>query len=320
MAQCVRDNFKHSEEIMSILVIGGSGFIGRQLCKSLLDEGHTVVVKTRNVTKTKAIFEKLQCSPTIIKTLAELEPFESSLNSVISLTGAGIIDKRWTTACKEALIESRTQPLLELKSWLQTRNIAIEKLLVGSAIGYYGFSNNPDEEFVENSEHFDHFSHDLCKQLEDTSHQLDRIAENVVQLRTGVVLGKKGGALQKMAVPAKFHLNGPIGNGKQWVSWIHMQDWVNAVKYILTLKTPRNRYNLTSPNPATNGQMSAAIGSALNKLFQLPIPAVSLKFILGEASILLTGSQKVMPANLQAANFEFLYPTIDSACKDLLSN
>jgi len=303
---------------MSTLVIGGSGFIGRQLCKSLIEDGREIIIQTRNLKKTQAIFEKLQCSPIIIDTLDKLAPYESSLNNVISLTGAGIIDRRWTQACKEALIESRTQPLIDIKEWLQKRNIAIDKLLVGSAIGFYGFSDDPDEEFTESSEHHEHFSHHLCQQLEGTANQLDRVAESVVQLRTGVVLGSNGGALQKMAMPAKFHLNGPIGTGKQWVSWIHMQDWINAVKYILSLETPRHRYNLTSPQPASNAQLSSTIANLLGKKFQLPIPAIALKFILGEASILLTGSQKVIPANLIAANFEFQYPDINSACNDLL--
>lgn len=303
---------------MSTLIIGGSGFIGRQLCTSLLEDGHEIVVQTRNLKKTQAIFDKLQCSPTLIDKLDDLAPFEDSLNNIISLTGAGIIDRRWTQACKEALIESRIQPLLDIKEWLERRNIALEKLLVGSAIGYYGFSDNPNEEFTENSQHYEHFSHHLCQQLEGTANQLDRIAENVVQLRTGVVLGKNGGALQKMVVPAKFHLNGKIGNGKQWVSWIHIQDWINAVKYILSLEIPRHRYNLTSPQSATNSQLSMTIADMLGKKFQIPIPAASLKFILGEASILLTGSQKVIPANLTAANFEFQYPDIESACQHLL--
>ena len=303
---------------MSTLIIGGSGFIGRQLCKSLIEDGREIIVQTRNIKKTQAIFDKLQCSPTLIDKLDDLAPFEGSLNNIISLTGAGIIDRRWSQACKEALIESRTQPLLDIKEWLQKRNIAIEKVLVGSAIGYYGFSDDPNEEFTESSQHYEHFSHRLCQQLEGTANQLDRVAENVVQLRTGVVLGKNGGALQKMAIPAKFHLNGPIGDGKHWVSWIHMQDWINAVKYILSLATPRHRYNLVSPQSATNAQLSNIIAKTLGKKFQVPISDTFLKFLIGEGSILLTGSQKVIPANLTAANFEFQYPDIETACQDLL--
>ncbi|MGH1426994.1 MAG: TIGR01777 family oxidoreductase [Arenicella sp.] len=302
---------------MTILVIGGSGFLGRHLCKSLLEDDHQVVVKTRNIEKTRRIFSALKCSPIIIDEFDNLEPYLSCLDNVISLAGASIIDKRWTPSRKQDLIDSRTLPLLEIKEWLTNNNIAISKLLVGSAIGYYGYSKDPNHEFIENSEPFDDFAHQVCEQVETTANKLDRLCDHTVNLRTGVVLGK-GGAFNKMALPAKLHLNGKIGNGQQWVSWIHMHDWVNAVKYILSLDTPRKRYNLTSPQPSTNSELSHAIGSSLNKTFQIPIPVLSLKLLLGEASILLTGSQKVLPSNLQAANFEFTYPELQAAVSSLL--
>lgn len=303
---------------MSILVIGGSGFIGRQLCKALINVEETVIVKTRNAKKTREIFNKLNCSPTIIENYDSLVDIKSCLSNVICLNGAGVVDKRWTASRKQELIDSRTLPLLELKEWLTNNNVAIEKFLVGSAIGYYGFSDNPEQEFSENSVPFKHFAHDLCNQLEDTARTLDRLCESIVMLRTGVVLGKDGGALTKMAMPAKFHMNGTIGNGKQWISWIHMQDWINATKYILSTEEPRHSYNLTSPKPSTNANMSIAIAKAVNKPFQLPVPTLSLKLLLGEASILLTGSQKVLPTHLQAANFEFTYPEIENAVSSLL--
>jgi len=126
---------------MSTLIIGGSGFIGRHLCKALLDDGHTVVVKTRNAKKAKQIFDSINCQPIIIDQFEGLAPFESCLTNIISLAGAGIVDKRWTPARKQQLIHSRTQPLEELTAWLKANNIAFEKLLVGSAIGYYGFTS-----------------------------------------------------------------------------------------------------------------------------------------------------------------------------------
>ena len=302
---------------MTILVIGGSGFLGRHLCKSLLEDGYNVIVKTRNIEKTRNIFSKLKCNPTIIDEFDNLEPFLSCLDNIISLAGASVVDKRWTSNRKQELIDSRTLPLLEIKEWLTNNNIAISKLLVGSAIGYYGYSDNPNHEFIESSEHSDGFAHQICEQLETTANKLDRLCDHTVNLRTGVVLGN-GGALNKMALPAKLHLNGKIGNGQQWVSWIHIHDWINAVKYILLLETPRGRYNLTSPKPATNSELSRAIGASLNKSFQLPIPTLSLKLLLGEASTLLTGSQKVLPSNLQAAKFEFTYPELKPAISSLL--
>ena len=126
--------------------------------------------------------------------------------------------------------------------------------------------------------------------------------------------------MQKMRTPAVFHLNGSIGDGKQWVSWIHIQDWINAVKHILTLDSPQKAYNLTSPNASSNAELSNAIANALGKSWQLPIPTFSLKLLLGEASILLTGSQKVSPSNLIDDRFDFSYSDIKTACFDLLAS
>lgn len=303
---------------MCILIIGGSGFLGRQLTQALIQSDDDVIVKTRNPSKTKKIFAKMDCEPQIIESFDEISTTVYKIKSIVSLTGASVLDKRWTAESKQTLIESRTKPLEELKAWLEKNNIAIDKLLIGSAIGFYGFSDDPDQEFDERSSHFEHFTHELCNEIEESSQQLDRLAESIVQLRTGVVLGKSGGALQKMATPAKLHLNGQIGDGKQWVSWIHMQDWIDAVLYILSLDSPRQHYNLTSPNPVSNKKLSQSIASSLGKSFQLAVPTFSLKFLMGEASDLLIKSQKVMPANLQAANFKFSYPDIETACENLL--
>ena len=303
---------------MSILIIGGSGFLGRHLCQSLLGDGKKVTIQTRSQNRSKKIFNRMGYCPEIIEALDDEKLNPSNIEKVIVLSGAGIVDRRWTQNRKDILINSRVQPQLELKDWLNQNNHSVKQLLIGSAIGYYGFHQNPDHEFSENSEPIDHFVHQLCHQIEQTSSQLKECANNIVQLRTGVVLGKQGGALQKMRIPAKFHLNGPIGKGKQWVSWIHLHDWINAVKYILSLDTPRRAYNLTSPQASTNAQMSTAIANSVGKPFQLPIPSLSLKLLLGEASVLLTGSQKVIPSNLQAANFEFLYPDIEETCQNLI--
>jgi uncharacterized protein (TIGR01777 family) len=302
---------------MSILIIGGSGFIGKQLCKSLLEDGETVIVKTRNSIATNKTFKTLNCSPHIIESYAELDNTEFKPSIVISLAGAGVVDKRWSKQRKKQLIESRTKPIEEFKAWLEKTDSHIDTFLAGSAIGYYGYGDDPNIELQEDSAAQPDFVHKICQQLESSAAQLKSHCKNIISLRTGVVLGH-GAALEKMALPAKFHLNGKIGHGKQWVSWIHIQDWINATKYILSLDAPRETYNLTSPNPVSNEQLSQAIGKALNKPFQIPVPALSLKLLLGEASVLLLGSQKVLPANLEEANFEFKFPSIKSACQDLL--
>ena len=160
--------------------------------------------------------------------------------------------------------------------------------------------------------------HQICQQTEAQAEHLRNNFSSVVSLRTGVVLGKKGGALAKMALPAKFCVNGKIGSGQQWVSWIHINDWISAVMYIVQLKTPADSYNLCSPNPVRNSELSQTIGATINRKLQLPVPSFSLKLMLGEASVLLIGSQKVVPEQLITDGFEFYYSNIDTALSSLL--
>lgn len=328
---------------MHILIIGGSGFIGRHLTKTLLDAGHHVTVKTRDIDKTQRVFEEYNCSPTIIDDYSTLDKQvadqqTTAVNTVIHLAGAGIVDKRWTAQRKKLLIDSRTQPLLELEAWLNNSNQQLDTLLIGSAIGYYGYPNDPELVLHEDSSIEDDFAHQVCLASETQGAQLmGRNAKHIVNLRTGVVLGSNGGALAKMLTPAKFHLNGKIGNGQQWVSWIHIEDWVAAVQHILeqsnakqtntkqtntkqaTAEQPSiTSYNLTAPQPVRNTELSQAIGTALGKTLQIPVPSLSLKLLLGEAAILLLGSQKVLPKQLEESQFSFRYPQIDAALASLI--
>ena len=324
---------KRMDNLMHILIIGGSGFIGRHLSKALLDAGHQVTVKTRDIDKTRQVFREHQCSPMIIDDYSTLdkqvaEQTAAPVNTVIHLAGAGIVDKRWTAQRKKQLIESRTQPLIELEKWLNQSNHQLNTLLIGSAIGYYGYPDDPELTLHEDSPAQDDFTHRICRASEAQGAQLiGSSIKHIVNLRTGVVLGNDGGALVKMLTPAKFHLNGKIGNGQQWVSWIHIDDWIAAVQHILTqatLKTTTDKqpfissYNLTAPQPVRNVELSQAIGSALGKTLQIPVPSLSLKLLLGEAAILLLGSQKVLPRQLEKSQFSFRYPEINAALATLM--
>lgn len=302
---------------MRYLIIGGSGFIGQQLTRSLIDRGNSVTVKTRNKVKTQQLFEKIGCAPTVIESYDEINQDKPPQN-VICLAGAGIVDKRWTKKRKEVLINSRIKPLETLSTWLKSENIKLDTLLIGSAIGYYGYSNNPEQEFQESSSPHNDFVHQICQKTESQSKLLQNNFSKTVSLRTGVVLGKNGGALTKMALPAKFCLNGKIGNGEQWVSWIHIDDWIAATMHIMNLGNPANSYNICSPSPVRNYELSKSLGSAVNRSIQFPVPSFSLKLILGEAAILLTGSQKVIPQQLISEGFKFKYTDIRKTVKSLL--
>ncbi|MGH1542942.1 MAG: TIGR01777 family oxidoreductase [Arenicella sp.] len=303
---------------MSILIIGGSGFIGRNLTAALLNKDQTVIVKTRNKQNTSTLFSSIGCEPTIIDNYDELLSLETLPETTISLAGAGIVDKRWTDQRKKELTDSRITPLRELHQWLQKQQVTFNTLLVGSATGYYGLPEDPDQELTENSIPTPHFTAELCGQLEHYGSSMSDVYQQISILRTGVVLGD-GGALEKMTLPAKFHLNGKIGNGQQWLSWIHIDDWIRGILHILHQASPQPSYNLTAPNPATNQQFSQAIGNALGKKLQIPVPALSIKLLLGEASALLLRSQRVLPEALLESGFKFNFEEIEHACNDLLS-
>lgn len=302
---------------MDYLIIGGSGFIGQNLTRHLLDSGKLVIIKTRNKPNTQQLFEKIGCVPMVIESYDEITQ-DTLPQNVICLAGAGIVDKRWSPQRKKELVSSRVQPLQELAAWLKTIDASLDKLLIGSAIGYYGYGDNPEQSLNESSMPHEDFVHSICQQTEAQASHLQHFFSNIVSLRTGVVLGKNGGALAKMTLPAKFCLNGKIGNGQQWVSWIHIEDWLSAVMHIIQSKTPAKNYNLCSPNPVKNSELSQAIGSALNRKLQLPVPSVSLKLILGDTSVLLIGSQKIIPQQLINEDFQFAYTDIEEVVKSLI--
>lgn len=300
------------------LIIGGSGFLGKHLCRELLNNGENVTVKTRDVEKSAKKFKHFDRSPRLISAYDEIEKNDYP-TYVIHLAGAGIIDKRWSKSRKQELINSRVQPIVELKNWLESANHKVNRVLIGSAIGYYGYGEHPEITFHERSAYTKDFVHQICFETEEQSKALSSQANCVISLRTGVVLAPDGGALKKMLAPARFHLNGKIGNGKQWVSWIHIDDWVGAVKHIIKHREPKPAYNLTSSEPVRNAELSKQMSIVMDKPFQLGLPTFSLNFLLGEASVLLNSGQKVSPQNLMIEGYPFSFADAQDALKDLLS-
>ena len=300
---------------METLIVGGSGFIGRHLATSLVNSGHTVIIQTRRRSKAQQKLGQLAQRVTLVEQLSELS---SVPQRIVSLSGAPIVDRRWSDARKKQLLRSRIAPLEQLASWLRATEQHCETIIIGSAIGFYGFPQDPDAVLDEQSNPSNHYVHTLCRQVEEQAGLLTNHCQRICLSRTGVVLGENGGALAKMVTPARFHLNGKIGAGKQWVSWIHMNDMVAALRYLLDTPDARGAYNLVSPEPTTNAALSRAIAKALDKPLQLPIPALSLRLLMGEAADLLLESQRVIPARLHAHGFAFQYPQIDAAVAQLI--
>ena len=293
-----------------LLITGGSGFIGSRLVPVLLDQGHDITVLTRNPDKTALHFNH---AVTTIDKLNDAEPFDV----VINLAGQGITDKRWTPGIKKQLRESRIITTQKLLSYLQAAKKKPECLISGSAIGYYG--NQGEKPVDEQMSGDSSFSSKLCFDWEHEAQQAEVLGIRTCYLRTGIVLGKKGGALAKMLPAFKLGLGGPMGNGKQWMSWIHIDDLTGIILHAINHKDIKGAINGTAPNPVTNKEFTSTLASVLKRPAFLPMPAFVLKLMLGQmAEELLLSGQRVIPKKILDAGYEFQYAELENALSEVV--
>ena len=292
---------------MNILMTGGTGFIGRALVNSLLKEGHKVTVLSRTPDSVnKIIGNKL----TTLSNLDQLSS-EDSFQVIINLAGAPIFDNHWSETRKKVIRDSRIKLTEQLLAYIERAGVKPELLISGSAIGYYGDQGN--SVLNEASPVHPDFSQRLCADWESTAQQAERFGVRVCLIRTGLVLAYDGGLLQRMLRPFNLGLGGILGNGQQWMSWIHRDDWISIAKIMINNHTMQGAYNATAPHPATNNDFTKILAQHLKRPALLPVPAWLLKLLLGERSDLVLASQRVLPERLLAEGFSFQYPELLSA-------
>ena len=296
---------------MNILITGGSGLIGSRFIR-YFSQQHSFTVTTRSVERVKQQFRG--CNVDVVGELPTAEAL-TSFDAVINLQGAGIADKRWSAERKQQLQNSRWQVTEDLVQRIQ----ACSKppiLLSGSAIGVYGPRNSEpvDESATANQRDF---AVELCEQWESIAQQV-KDHTRVVCLRTGVVLDSSQGALPRMSLPYKFGLGGPMGSGEQMMSWIHIEDMIRAIEFILQDNSISGPVNLTAPNPTPNKQFSQTLAKTLHRPHVLFVPAFALNLMLGEMASMLLEGQAVVPRKLEQAGFNFNFPQLQDALSDLL--
>ncbi len=294
---------------MNILITGGSGFIGKALSKKLRDAGHQVIITTRSKTESK---EKLTWNP------PELIPAEiiSNYDTVINLAGESIVSGRWTKVRKELILSSRINTTRALIESIKNSDSRPKTLISASAIGYYG--PHGDEFVTENTPPASDFLAEVCVKWEAEALKAQEIGLRVVLLRTGGVLEADGGALPPMMIPFKLFLGGPVGNGKQWFSWIHMDDEVGIIKHALENESVSGPINATATNPVTNKELSSALGRALNRPSWFSVPGFVVKLTLGELGALLLTGQRVLPEKALKTGYQFKYTDVDEALKAII--
>jgi uncharacterized protein (TIGR01777 family) len=296
---------------MRIVIAGGSGLLGRPLAARLQADGHAVSVLTR---RPHRVFD-LAWNPA-----APADPWAgvvAAADAVINLAGESIAGGRWTRSRKAALRDSRLRATRALAHAILTADRKPRVFLSGSAIGIYG--PRGDEAVTEDTPPGSDFLSTLCVAWEHEA-QAAAAATRVVLLRTGVVLAREGGALPQMVLPFRFFAGGPIGSGRQHVSWIHIEDWVNMVRWALETAALSGALNLTAPAPVSNAGLARSIGRVLGRPAIMPAPAFAVRLALGEmADAVLTG-QRAIPAKATAMGFTFRYPEIAGALSSIYRN
>lgn len=295
-----------------VLVSGATGFIGGHLIRSLLARGERVIVFTRDEGRA---LERFGPHVRIITALAELNENEC-IGAIVNLAGAPILGFPWTQARRRKLIDSRvgtTRGLVALCGRLVRPPRAF---VTASAIGYYGVRG--DEPVDETGSPEPIFQSRLCQEWEAAAEAAEGVVSRVVKMRMGLVLGRDGGALPQLAKPVRLGLGATLGNGKQWVSWIHIDDLIRLFEFALDTPSLRGPVNAVSPAAATHAQMQTLIAKTLRRPMWMHIPAFAVRAVIGEMAQLLVDGQRVIPARAVAAGFAFEHPTLGEALTHLL--
>ncbi|BAW96890.1 hypothetical protein NIES970_18320 [[Synechococcus] sp. NIES-970] len=305
---------------MKIAITGATGLVGKRLVERLYPT-HQLLILTRNEAKAQKTFPASAYPKLEIVTYLPTEtgPWQGAISGcdgVINLAGAPIAEQRWTASYKQEILRSRqvgTDKLVEAIAKAQTKP---KVLINASAIGYYGTSETAT--YIETSAMGSDFLAEVCQKWETAARQAEAHGTRTVILRFGIVLAKEGGALGKMLLAFNTFMGGPLGTGKQWVSWIHRDDLVALITTALAEDSWQGVYNATAPNPVTMGQLAQALGAVIKRPSWLPVPGFVLELLLSDGAKVVLEGQKVLPQRTEAAGFQFKFTNVGAALKDLL--
>ena len=295
---------------MNILITGATGFVGKHLVAKL--SLHRLTILSRNIDNAVKSLGKQHVYIEDLTQLSNLNEFDA----VINLAGEPIVAKRWSKKQKQSICDSRWNITQQLSQLIKSSQTPPTTFISASAIGFYGRQGN--EPVDENSPFHDEFSHDICHKWEQLALDAQSPSTRVCIPRIGIVLGKNGGALAKMLPPFKLGLGGPIGKGKQGMSWVHQDDLIALIIWMLNTPSAQGIYNATAPNPVSNAVFSQALGKALNRPARIITPPLALRLAMGEMSELLTEGQFVLPTRALEQGFTFQFTNVDEALKSVV--
>ena len=300
---------------MRVVITGGSGLIGSEVARDLGSAGHEVVILTRDPTKV-ALPPNTRAVQWDGKTASGWSSLLDGDTGILHLAGESIAAGRWSDVKKRRIRESRVESGQAVLAAIRQATEKPRVLLQGSAVGYYGPCG--DEVVTESHPPGRDFLAEVCVEWEGSTAEAESLGVRRAQLRTGIVLSRKGGALPRMALPFRVMAGGPLGNGRQWFPWIHIADEVAAIRFLLEREDARGPFNLSAPHPLTNRQFSSALGRALRRPSLAPAPGFALRLALGEMADMLLHGQRAVPHRLLELGYAFRYPEALPALRSLL--
>ena len=302
---------------MKILITGGTGLIGGRLARELGSAGHDVVVLTRNPTRA-ALPPGVRAVAWDAASPAGGGEMIDADTAIVHLAGESIADGRWTAERKRRIRDSRVRSSEAVAAAIRDAKEKPRALLQGSAVGYYGPRGR--EPVTEDDGPGDDFLARVCADWEAATAGVEALGVRRALLRTGIVLARDGGALPKMLLPFKLFAGGPLGNGEQGFPWIHFDDEVGAIRFLLENEQARGPFNLTAPNPVSNRELARALGRVLGRPSFMPAPALALSLVLGEMSTMLLNGVYTVPKRLLELGYRFRFERIEDALRDLLGD
>ena len=294
---------------MNILITGGNGFIGSALKGELESAGHGIVITTRQESNSP---DKTTWNPPSLISPEKISTFDA----IVNLAGDSIYSDRWTKDKKERIRSSRINTTYYLIESIKNSDIKPEVIVSASAVGYYGAHG--DEEVTENMPPGNDFLASVCKAWESEARKAEGEGVRTVIARFGVVLGQDGGALQKMLTPFRAFVGGYLGSGKQWMSWVHIDDITGFIRYAIEHDKISGVFNVAAPNPLTNKDFSSTLGRVMGRPSIFPVPGFALRAALGDFSEILLMGQRVMPERALKSGYKFKYPLLEEALRAIL--
>lgn len=301
---------------MRVIITGGSGLLGRALAGDLVADGYEVILLSRSPQRVTGLPDGVRVEGWDGRTAEGWGHLADGARAIVNLAGESIAGGRWTEERKRAIVQSRENAGAAVVEAVRAAAIKPQVVIQASGVGYYG--PHGDEVLTEAAGPGSDFAAQVCVRWEAATAPVEALGVRRAVIRTGVVLSRDALALQRLMLPYRFYLGGPLGSGRQWFSWIHIADYVAGVRFLMDRSDAGGAFNLSAPEPLRNAEFGAVLGRVMGRPSWFPVPALAMRLLFGEMATVLLDGQRVIPRRLLDLGFRFRYGQADAALRDLL--